>query len=510
MGCAELPYVFLALALFALLVSETINQTVHGSWIGDYWEHAAVIRELTHHPFDPTHPLFALNAPNQFFSPYAVGLGLFARVIGLSAGQVLAVAGIGNILLLLSVLPSFVGLFSRQKRAAFYSLLFMLLLWGQHPWLWSGFLHLDVLGLAVPYPSTFATALAMWILVAWTRYLDSPSVGRIVFVACGSAVVLLTHPPVAAFLFVALAAFAAERPGTLKARLRPLALVVGVALGGAILWPYYPFLTLLREQHVFDASNVSLYRGVLSVLFPLLLVFLVLPGRLRVKSRDPLVVSIVCLVAMYVAGWVLARWSLGRVLPLMVILLDVALADRISQWQLRVRRPRVLGAGVVAAVLLLAWIDMSLRSDVTRAIPGGGGRGPGYYYSALLERLPPGNVVMSSLSTGWEVPAYGGRIVASLHPEAFVADSGQREQAVATFFGPATSDAERRLLMSRYGARYVLVSHTADPAYSTLLSMGRVVGDTGGYVLLEAPVTVSARSAERCVAHGRCRAPSAS
>jgi hypothetical protein len=510
MDRADVPYVVLALVLFALLVSETINQTVHGSWIGDYWEHAAVIRELTHHPFDPSHPLFALDAPNQFFSPYAVALGLLARVVGLSAGQVLAVGGIGNVLLLLCVLPSFVRLFSKEKRAAFYSLLFMLLLWGQHPWLWSGFFHLDALGLVVPYPSTFATALAMWILVAWSRYLNAPSTGRIGFVACGSAVVLLTHPPVAAFLFAALAAFAAERKGTLIARLRPLALVVGVALGVALLWPYYPFLTLLREQHVFDASNVSLYRGVVSVLFPLSLAFLVLPGRVRANSRDPLVLTVACLIALYVAGWALSRWSLGRVLPMMVILLDVALAARLAQWQLRMRGPRVFGAAVVAAVVLLGWIDMSLRADVSRAIPGNGARGPGYYYSTLLARVPPGQVVMSSISTGWEVPAYGGRIVASLHPEAFVADARQRDQAVSTFFQRTTSKGERRLLMSRYDARYVLVSRTADPGYSKLLTMGRVVGDAGGYVLLEAPLTISARLAGGCPAPGRCRAPSAS
>jgi hypothetical protein len=40
----------------------------------DFWEHAAVLRELSVHPFYPRHPVLDLGAAHAFF-PYLVALG---------------------------------------------------------------------------------------------------------------------------------------------------------------------------------------------------------------------------------------------------------------------------------------------------------------------------------------------------------------------------------------------------------------------------------------------------
>ena len=48
-------------------------------------------------------------------------------------------------------------------------LLFLLFLWGSDPWTFSGFFHLRSLSLVLPYPSTFATALALAALAAFPR-----------------------------------------------------------------------------------------------------------------------------------------------------------------------------------------------------------------------------------------------------------------------------------------------------------------------------------------------------
>ena len=65
-------------------------------WFGDFWEHAAVVRELATHPLSPRHPLLSSDAPHAFFSPYALAVAGASRALGSDPVTTLAAAGIGN------------------------------------------------------------------------------------------------------------------------------------------------------------------------------------------------------------------------------------------------------------------------------------------------------------------------------------------------------------------------------------------------------------------------------
>lgn len=490
-----LLYLALATALLGLMACESIVQTIDGSWVGDFWEHSAVVRELARHLVHPLHPLLALDTPHEFYSPYALALGATSRVTGLSAVTVLGIAGILNLLALLAALPRFVRLFTSETLAPFLVLLFTLFLWGVHPLVYSGFFHFDVIGLVLPYPSTFATALTLWAVVAWVRHLDDPRLRRVVFVALAAGVVLLTHPVAAFFLVVLLVAFSVQRLGAGTARPFALTAVGGVMLAAALLWPYYPFFRLLGEESVFDASNQPLYLEMLVQVLPALVGVPLLVSRLRVSRRDPLVATVVAIGVVYELGDLTSHWSLGRVLPYGVLLLDVVLADRIAA-QLGRGRAGVVAAGAVAVVLvLLGTRVMAIEKPLVRALPRSvfpsltdldRAENVGSEYHRLLAGVPRGSVTMASTRTGWEVPTYGGRIVAALHPQAFVPDLAQREADVGTFFDPSTGAAARRRLVCRYGARFVLVKRDeggVEPG--ALAGLGRTVRSVGPYVLLE-------------------------
>jgi len=47
-------------------------------WVEDFWEHSAVVRELSTHLLHPKHPQLLLDAPHPFYSPYAVMVALLA------------------------------------------------------------------------------------------------------------------------------------------------------------------------------------------------------------------------------------------------------------------------------------------------------------------------------------------------------------------------------------------------------------------------------------------------
>ena len=460
-------YRALAAVLFALMVSETVVQCRHGAWSGDFWEHSAVVRELARHLVHPRHPLLALPVKHEFFSPYSLALGAATRVTHLSPVWTLGLAGLCNLALLLALLPPFVRLFTRRPLAPFFTLLFTLLLWGVHPLVFSGFFHFDVIGLVLPYPSTFATAVTLGLVVLWSRQLAEPRHARLAVIAIGSAVVLLTHPVAAFFLVLLLLAFSRGRAVT------RLGVVAATMLVAALVWPYYPFFRLLREEGVFDASNHPLYQSVFGELLPVLPAFVLVALRLRRDRLDPLALTVLVIAIVYGAGAATSHWSLGRVLPYGVLLLDVALADRAAAlpW----------APLLTAAVVALAIPVMHLHDPFFRALPfttAGRPEAVGDEYSRLFSQVPRASVTMASAPVGWPVPTYGGRIVDPLHPQAFVGDLAQRHRDAVAFFDPGTTNAARRRLLCRYRATYVLSRSGETP-----IELGTVAAADGPYVL---------------------------
>jgi hypothetical protein len=130
-------YLILSLIVFALMCVSASKQY----WAGDFWLHSAAVHELAYNPLHPKNPVLSLDAPNPDFSPYIMAWSLFSRVTQKSAIGTLSVAAAFNILLFLAGLYLFLSAIAPRERdgVAFYSLLFILLLWGSSAWNWSGF-----------------------------------------------------------------------------------------------------------------------------------------------------------------------------------------------------------------------------------------------------------------------------------------------------------------------------------------------------------------------------------
>ena len=469
------------------MISETAVQCSGGAWVGDFWEHSAVVRELARHLVHPSHPLLALHTAHEFYSPYALTLAVVSRVTGLSPVNVLGAAGLVNLALLLLILPRFVRLFTDEPFAPFLTLLFTLVWWGEHPLVYSGFLHFDVIGFVLPYPSTFGLAAALWAAVIWHDRMRDGGTWRVVAAALLAALVLLTHPVAALFLGTLLVALTVQRRPSASGA-AGLAVVAVVSVAAAAAWPYYPFFRLLREESVFDSSNHPLYISMLPQLAPILPLFLLVPFRLRRDGRDPMTVTVAALVAVYLAGWATSHWSLGRVLPYGVLLLHVALAAFISSLLVRTRAPAAVAFAFTAAVVALAVPVMKLHDPFVRTLPeslvGDAAARPepvGRAYARLYTGIPRETVTMATAAVGWPVPTFGDRIVDPLHPQAFVNDLAQRDRDVVAFFDPSTSTPARRRLLCAYHAAYILVRR--EQPFIDLGPVSSVYRTDGPYVL---------------------------
>lgn len=75
---------FRYLILSILIIVIVSIHVFYGKWGGDFYDHSAVIRELTDNTFRPGHPFFLSDAPHAFFSPYALLVASTARMFNIN------------------------------------------------------------------------------------------------------------------------------------------------------------------------------------------------------------------------------------------------------------------------------------------------------------------------------------------------------------------------------------------------------------------------------------------
>jgi alpha-1,6-mannosyltransferase len=427
--------------------------------LGDFWEHAAVVRDLAARPLAPRHPLLDLAAPHAFASPYALGVALLSRLRGLGPIAALEVAGVVNLAVLLTGLHAFARAVSARRAAPLLTLWFTLFLWGPEAWRYSGFYHLASIGYVMPYPSTLASGLTLLLLAAHARSGEEPgpsNARRTVVTAVAAALVLLMHALTFLVLACGLAAFQARRPDTL-ARARRLAITLAAAVLIAAPWPYFPVLKLLvREAAVFHPGNDVLYFDPLSRIWPALLGIPVLGWRFSRDRRDPLALFFVALAGVYIVGGATGAWSYGRVVAFAVLVLHVALADGLAG-ALEEARSAVpaLPALVVVSLFATATAHPWLAPVVKEAREARLRHDP--WLEFLKAHVGMDEVVLTPPDYSWYIPVFFGKLVGYPHRLAFVPDQNERREAVERYFGDSARADERRSIRTRWNVAAVLL-----------------------------------------------------
>jgi hypothetical protein len=484
------------LVLSTVVIALVSIQTANGQWSTDMWEHVTVVRGLIDDPFHVTHPLALLD------TPYTVALGFLGHVSGVSAVTMLSLAAIGNVVLLLIGLRLFVIEATRNRRAPFWALVFVLLLWGVSPYRFSGFFSLNSIGFVLPYPSAFATAIALLTLTAALRATEHRSWQLFAAVVAGTGSVVLVHPITGSWLAIGLVAVGISRARDIRDWVW---LLTAGALGFALtfLWPYYSVLDLLRDTGSYDRANAAMYRGVVPRLFPAAIGIWVIWRRFRLDRRDLLSVMLVGGLALYLYGYVRNQYSYGRSLAFIVLILDIAAADGVARLERGFRWRRSsqwLRAGAVALTALLVVGLVESRGGLLRMVPmrllpasirtSEELVRPDDEYSFLSRYVDGGQVVIGATDQDNRViPAIAGQPLRPFWMAPVVRDISSRTSAEAEFLDPATPAARRAEIQSRYNARFVLV-HKRNPAVTSLLrqlqaSGARIVYDRHGFELLE-------------------------
>jgi hypothetical protein len=459
--------------ILTLLVID-LGFIVNHHWGGDFPEHCAVLRELIREPTDPENPIIVSNAPHAFFSPYMVALGFIGHFVNASPTSVLFVVSIFNFFLWFYSLFFFVKIFCNDEKlwtTYFYLLVFHLFLWGPYAWDWSSFFHVKVLHLVLPYPSTFAVSLAFisGYHTSKLRVNNKNAIPRLLLISAINLIILLTHPPTF-LLTIALGANSAVRQvieATKKiGALFIIALSIVIPLISAGIWKYYPFWDLFLSNpptNLYHLASKSFYNNFIIPIIPSLL-GLILISKDKLSLKNYIFSLFVMLSGIFAYGYISNHYGYGRVISFMVLALHLMLAAWFSHTKTFTKKASIVI--ILLFVISLHHAFFTLRS-IYRYRPYAGVSSYADY-KVLETFLDNNDVVMTDRFSLYFVPAFGGKVTASLAPPYWIPDNEERLKDIDIFFRPDTDRTTREAIMKNYSVDYILLSRENFSLYDTL------------------------------------------
>lgn len=471
-------YAFPVLAGLVTLV--TVVLAIRQPWSADFGVHVGTVERLRESITHPGNPMVDEDTPSPYYSPYPLLLALISRATGLSPVTMLAIAGPIVVVLLLWGIRAFTRTLSDRPVAPALALLFVLVLWGVKPRVWSGFFSLWALPFLMAFPSTLALALTLLLWAGLSRTLDGP-VRWLAYLGLGllAGVVILVHPFTTVMAGLGAAALVATRARRLpRTAWIGLAGATVVAVLCVLAWPYYSFATLLASSAELDAIHRALYQNPLAYYGLVVFALPALWVRWRRDRLDPLVLLFAGSVVVVAVGWLTGRYALGRVWPSVMLAGQLALAVELAavlrrQWiAATAALATLLGAAVQSSNLLYvlppSMLTHSVHTNAHLYIDW-------QDYAWIQPYTRPGDVLLTNdYMASRTVAAYGIYTVSSGWPDPFLPDERKRRDDLATLMDPGTDPATRQALMTRYRVRWIveIPKHWAPVQGSTLVATG--------------------------------------
>ena len=462
-----------------LLVGILLGYLLHASngvWVDDFWDHSAVVSELIRHPWHPQHPQLGGDLPHAFFSPYSLFAAMMAKLFNLNSIEILSLFGILNASVLFYGLSKYIESLAVQNKSAifFYSIIFILFLWGENPWNYSGFFHYSIINFILPYPSAFATGLVFLAFAVNAKYKKNREFKYLVILSAMSSVIVLTHPVAFVFLCAGLAGGAAGTKKEDRWHLAALSLVMLPALTCAFAWPYYPFMEMLRgASNVYHPSNKGVYENIINVLWPILLTFPFVAKDFINKDIRHLSVAIILLLVVYIVAWQFQKYSYGRVISYIAMMFQIIFAIKIAQWDAKLFKYTIIKK-IIPIIILIACIGVGyekIYSISTRSLTILNSFYQGRAilnqisfanYTFLEKEIAQGDIVLANVKASWIIPSFGAKAITLALPHAFVVNHEERIKDVSKFYSDKSTADERQAILKKYMPKYVLINKLED------------------------------------------------
>lgn len=445
---------------------------VQAGWVGDFWEHAAVIREWAAHPSSPQNPVIASAVPSAYFSPYHQALAGIARLFDAGAAEVLFGAAWFNLVFILISIYCFVRFYLDTvhfRRSYAYTLLFLVFLWpGSFPFHIPSFTNIYSLMYTLPYPASFGLGLFFLFPVGLKMYLEKGAYYLLPLLASAFALALLVHPATALAIglfgfFILVKAWKNHAGRVLPAiGLGVLALVLVV-----FYYPWFPVLQLFTgKNEVFQASSKEHYQNPLYACFWILALFPVLFLQLRARREITVLLTMGIFLLIYILGGLSGQYGLGRILAYFMLLALSVLARAAGELEGKIKQKglRLYGFIVLGSVLFIFSANWPYLRDLKKSARADAGE-----LAFLSAHTRPRDIVLcNNLYLSPQIAALGGKTVASAMPVYFLEDEGPRREDVNRFFAPQAPDSFRLSVIRKYGVSHLLLCLPVAPGADQL------------------------------------------
>jgi hypothetical protein len=497
----------LAIGLWLGWDSWSYRLVTYSMW-ADYWEHSAALTEWMRNLLNPGNPHLADGSSSARYMPVFLLLAALGRWLSLDAIELMAISAVLNYMLTVAGIWLFSNAYFRRPWAPAITFLVLFCAWGV-PWIWSNVYELRSFFIVASYPSSLVFGLgliSLWLTLAFIRG-QVGFFGGVAGLFAMSALMFLAHALTAVWAISGCGLLALlERDCPLRLRLLVSIAVLGGALA-ATWWPYFAVWdVVLARSEVVDDRTWETFNGLDAMLerarsgawqhmffhpvqspialgpalfgIPLCIWLLFRPGYRFIPLGAA--VMAVPLVANIFFNIALAHRFLLFAVFYLHLAIVWAVLQLIDQWQVgyrspagpspavRIGLPATVLALMVAAVAHVGMLAVDYRGvhlkhtleiiNKREALPPG--MSTPKLYRELTARLPDDAVVIGDARLTWPLPTFRGKAVSlpANHENSLVADQYERVAAEKSFLAATTSDAERRAIVTRYGATHVMIN----------------------------------------------------
>jgi hypothetical protein len=269
-----------------------------------------------------------------------------------------------------------------------------------------------------------------------------------------------------------------------------LAVVVTLALIPGLAWPYYPVTSLAGSgMAVFNSANLSMYHEVIPRVLPALAGVPFILYSARRRWREPLLVGLILMLGLYLLGFGMKVFAFGRLISFIVLMLHLALADGLARLE-RILASQVRFTSGWLTILLAGLLLVPGKPLVAPLVEAFQSPHPDYVdVKDIASSTQRSDVILADLHTSWIVPVFGGKVVATRHPLAFVPDQFQRRADVNKFFIEAISFVQRQEIIEKYSVDYLILNRVSgvsnEETVSSYTSSGQIVKKNKQYILVK-------------------------
>ena len=472
----ERKYLLLSALLFLLTIVTTLSGRLW-SEMGDSWEHAASVNELSSNLSNPSNPFLSIGGnTTPRFTLYILLLALLKRISSLSVIDLMELAGLCNAILLVTGIYVFIKKYTKNNYQPFFTLITLLIFWGRG-WLYSNEYSLQFLTSSLFHPSIFTFSISFWGWYFFIKFKEEKTAISLVMTALISMLVSSTHPLTASFYFIVMFLINFHQ----KREIIPGFYLIGLSFLLSMLlmlfWPYFSIVEAFKKDVLsggwYPTGNYF-YSGIIPGAGMSLLGIPAAAYYFFRRRHLCIIGGLVISVVIYIASYAANLPLLGRYIYFSIFHLQLLLSFYMAElWCAPSPAP---GASVTvrflkgASVLILFVLFLyQMRLMDLRGIIGCCARGapkfsierwchPQEKYAFMQMHLKPGDIVISDTFTSWVVPAMtGAKVVSHFHDNPLVLDNAVRMNDTRTFFSPGTSQSERMAIIKKYGITHILI-----------------------------------------------------